>query len=189
MNFGDNTWFFSKHKWKILVLILVVIVLVSYFFFNVVEKNKNSTQSTTEFIFKEDRKTVEVRVDTVTNETKLFENNKYKETLSFVPRKANPVIVLPESKKSLDIITKRAPISDLTWESSLEDSAKYLNFLDSEGYEIVREAHTSQFIELTLESNKVKKRVVIFTNILMVGDLDKDAKSTTVKEYLKEYRK
>lgn len=189
MFFGQEVSFIRKYRWLILVLILVVIGVVAFFMFDFDEKSKNSTQFTTEFIFKGEGKPVEIRVNNSTKETILYVGNKAEQTLSFVPRKADEVIVLPETDKKVDIVELREPVSELTWDSTLEESASYLNFLDSEGYDAIREAHTSSYIEIVLEKRSQRKRLIIFNNMIMVGDLSSKAKLPELKDYMQEYQK
>lgn len=169
-------------------LFFVVILIVAYFLFNGGDKFKNNKQYTTEFILKEDGDTFEVRYDHKSKNTFLFKNGKRSEILSGIPRRPNKVLVLPKVKGKEDIVSDKPPISELTWESSLEESVKYLNFLKGEGYRVIREAKSHQFAEFILRYGENKKRIIIFNNVMMVGDLDKDAKLPKLDEYLKQYR-
>lgn len=184
----EDMW--GKHRW--LSLILIVVILVGFVFvaikgYKAIDHHYNYSQ--TEFHFEEGNKTVDIKVEYPEKHSILYVNGKRKEKISSIAHTPNPVMVLPTKEGVLDIVTERKPTSDLSWDSSLEESVMYLNFLENMGYKQVREVQTSQYVEKIVELNGVKRRIIIFTNIIMVGDLNKGVKLPSSEELIKKYRK
>lgn len=173
---------------SIFCLVIVTSCLVYYFYLsNLGDKNKKDIKYTTEFIFKEEETTIEIKVDKETGMTWKFVDGKRDKMLTSIPRNPPSVLELPVTAKSTNILEDREPVSDLTWESTLEESTQYLNFLKHEGYSVTRAVSTSNYIEMILTKESSRKRLIVFKTNLMEGELDQDAKLPSVKEYLKKY--
>jgi hypothetical protein len=185
--FGKSGNRFSESIGLIIALLVVTAIAAIYFLgHNTVGVSEANYKVV--FSFTENGNTTEIRVVEPDKNTVLYENGKSGEVISLIPQNLSSVLTLPESKESGDVTANKQPTSDLTWQSTLTESSMYMNFLASRGFKVIREVHTSQFIEEILELNGIKKRIFIFNNIIMVGDLQTDVKLPDVSEYLKKYR-
>jgi hypothetical protein len=180
-------YFFLSKRWWVLSVTVLLLVSFLFLFLRTTQSNEGLTY-TTKFSFKAEDRVVEVRLESPTNRTVLVEHGVITEVLSFLPSVPTPLLSLPKVTNGLDLLTSKPQKSALTWESTLEESAKYLNFLDSQGYKTLRDVRTSEFIEKVVELDGNKRRIIIFNHTLMVGDLNNDAILPDLKEYLKKYR-
>lgn len=184
------SWDGSRKKlWLLLCTLLVIsgVVLLIVFTSGGL-KNQNSTRSTTEFIGIEEGKTFEVIIDNDERNTWLYVDGVKEELLTAIPFQAKPVLTLPKAEDAVDL-EETEPTSILTWESPLQDSSNYINYLEKEGFTTIREVATPDYIELVLSKKDERKRVLIMENTLMIGGLDKQAQLTPLEEYLEKYRK
>ena len=85
-------------------------------------------------------------------------------------------------------ISKTSPSSDLTWDVSLQQSAGYVLLLKGEGYEIIREARTGEYIDMYMK-NEVgnRKRLIIFKNSMICGDLTEFSELPDINTYFQKY--
>lgn len=90
---------------------------------------------------------------------------------------------LPKVTGTLDI-EKRDKIRELTYNATLDESAKYINYLKKEGYAILREAYTSEYIEFYMTKGTTTRRIIILNNIIMTGELGENWKLPEINEYL-----
>jgi hypothetical protein len=71
------------------------------------------------------------------------------------------------------------------YESNILQTTKYLNFLKSNGYEVVYEAYTSKFIEIYLgnESSNLYRRLIITSDYFTESNVA-DIPNVTIEDYL-----
>lgn len=173
-----------KRSYLFSITLILVVSVVLVFALQSKEATEETKPYVLEFLFKENGSHIEVRVEEPSKETVLYQNGELVSVISIVPRVVKPVLQLPRVREGFNLVKEREKVSELTWKSSLEESAKYLYFLESEGYRVVREAHTPQFIEKIMEFSGSKKRIIIFNHTILVGDLYEDAVLPDVKEYI-----
>lgn len=178
-------------KKLVLIGVLVGVVVLACIFYFIKQDNRNKEQSTlaTEFILKEGKNDIQIKVETATGLTWLYENGEQQELLSSIKRKPNTVIELPSTKEVYDIVSENEPDTDLTWKSSLLESKQYLNYLMSKGYSLERELYTSSYSEFIVSEGTNRKRIIILPNTMMVGDLEQDAILQDKEDYIDKYRK
>ena len=174
----------SKVKWILIILAIVLLFAVTVFFLMDRKLTSEELSYDLELLYKDANGEYEVRVYHEGG-VYLYQDGKRVKTLTLIPKKINSALMLPEETESLNIITDRKPVSDLTWNSTISESAKFLNFLYSQGYSPKIEVNTSQFIEKFLVKDDTVLRVVIFNNTLMVGEMDTGAVLPSLENYLK----
>lgn len=131
---------------------------------------------------------LEVRVGSSSKERHLYKNDNFVEVVSKVKSKPRGILEITDVEEVYDLVSNLAPVSDFTWEATLYDSARYVSFLKSKGYKIIRKVSSPTYIELIMESSKARKRLIIFDNSIMVGDLASDAKLPSLEDYIKMYK-
>lgn len=184
-------------KWVLLlgigfvVMFNVTLFFYLFFFSDKTEEFKNniSSSSIIEFRFEEENADYKVVNLAETNKRWLYKNGNPVELLSFFPVTPTPHLELPKTRASSDI-TKTAPKLDkFTFESTLEQSAEYLNFLTKQGYQPIRKVFARNYIEVILTNNTDKlKRVIIQERLLMVGEISKSTSLPSLEDYLQDYR-
>jgi len=117
--------------------------------------------------------------------TALYKDGVEQKFLTSVVRKSNPLLVLPETEESFDITTLETD-TPYSWEADLLTSAKYLNFLRDQGYTVVSEAVTSQFIEFYLSKDRNLVRVLVFSTVIFAGEVKEGVVLPTLQDYLEE---
>src|SRR5690606_16434412 len=104
----------------------------------------------------------------------LYKNGEKERDILGLPIKdAKEVIKLPEiatNEAGVDI-EKEEPVQAITWKSDLKKSALYLKYLQDNGFKQLRRTETPEYIEVYLERDEVIKRIVIFNDVIMIGNL------------------
>lgn len=113
----------------------------------------------------------------------IYKNGEKVEVKNTIPSKGK-AMELPNIKGTLDI-EKKEKVKELTYEASLEESAKYINFLIKEGYSILRESYTPEYIEIYMTKGVLGRRIIILNNIIMVGELADGWKLPDISNYFK----
>lgn len=136
-------------------------------------------------VVEQDGSTHETKTSSKDNCRYYFLNGEEVEKISSLPREVKVgIFELPTAgEEGYDIPSKEEPISELTWSSNLETSAKYLKYLELSGYTPIRSVYTPSYIELFLEKGAVVKRVLIFKESIMIGDLVQSYELPDVKTY------
>lgn len=123
-----------------------------------------------------------------THETVIRTNDEY-QVVSKLPRSPKSVLVLPETSDPEDVLVDKQPKYSGVWEVSLEESSKLLKYLESTGYQIDRKVSEPHYIEIILVNGEKKKRLVIFTDTIMVADLADGVNLLSFEDYLKKIMK
>lgn len=180
-------------RWKwILIIGAVLLVLVpgvivwGHKGFNVGHVNDNYL---VEFKMRDGNDYYEVRYYPEAYETVLVKNGERVELLSKLPRNPSSFLILPDVMDAYDLVGDRQPVYALTWEASLEESAMYLKYLEKKGFKVLREVYTPNFIEKIGILNEKRQRIIIFRNIIMVGELKDGAVLPDISSYLINYRR
>lgn len=92
---------------------------------------------------------------------------------------------LPVVNGSYDI-EKKQMVRELTYEATLDESAKYINFLKAKGYELMREVRTPEYIEFYMTKGKIERRIIILNNIIITGKLGRGWKLPDIETYFKK---
>ena len=180
-------------NWKAVIsfIIIVLVGLACVIYYGIMgsaNKVEKEEDYVLEFYFggSED---VEVRYYPKTSKTVLYRNGQEGEVLSRVNKVALDVLKLEENTGVSNTLLNRDTISELTYDSTLTESSQYINFLYSKGYKLKREVRTPQYMDFILDSSEGSKRLLVFTQTIMVGDLDKGAELPPLEDYIKNYRK
>lgn len=147
---------------------------------------KNYSEGTTVFSATESGKTTEVEFYSDRKEFCLFIDGKFQQVVSGGSSGTEGVLVLPKAEKA-ENIAKREPVSQYVWDVSLDESASYVKHLSDYGYSVVREIHTSQFVELIMQFGSSRKRIIIFSHTMIAADLIEGAVLSPISDYLKKY--
>lgn len=130
-------------------------------------------------------KTYEVGVCTSDNLKYYLEDGIRVEKISDVPRvNVSEIFELPTVTEGYNLVEKEKPVSELTWESNLEQSAKYLKYLELSGYTHLLDIQTPSYVEIFLEKGVIRKRVIVFKESIMVGDLMKSYVLPEISKYI-----
>lgn len=167
----------------------LTLVVVGFFFFFGGAEYEDTGDYVTEVTFDGAGESYEVRVYSNPSKTVLLQKGVEPVTLSLVPRQGVPHLTLPKTSTAVDYLSLRAPTSDLTWNLKLGESAEYVNYLYEQGYEKLQEVQTPQFVELILKHGQKRTRMVIFNEVMMLGDLDDSANLPTISDYTAKYGK
>lgn len=171
-----------------ILLIIAFVVLVILLTPSQVKMEEGRGEGLLEFLYKDKDNSLELYYFEGNNET-LYIHNGETHTLSRLPRKPLGSLELPEVEGQEDIRLVRDPVYEGVWESSLDESAKLVNHLISEGYGVTREVRDPQSIEIILNKGETNLRLVIFNDIIMVGKLHEGAKLQSFEDYLNKITK
>lgn len=161
--------------------IIVIVLLVLY-------KNKDNTEKHDQYIIthyiRENTDIWEVKVNTSNGLKELYKNGERIEVLQPLSVKnAMPYLELPLTDESIDI-EKEEQLQIITWNSNLNKSASYINYLKNNGFTELRYAATPSYIEIYMQKDNVIKRIIILKDSIMVADV-KDNNLPDIKNYYK----
>lgn len=183
----------SKSKWGVVLVIIMLISLLSIGLWLYTHNylSNASLGDTTIVSVKHEGNLKEVKVMASDGFTYLYENGVQKQLITVVPNKLKSILVLPDMSnlEGKNTLIEKAPISEMTWSSTLQDSAEYLKNLQNDGYTLKQIASTSQYIEYFLQKGESIQRVVVFQTSIMVGELADGASIPSVDSYFKNYIK
>lgn len=168
------------------ISLMITCIGVLFILLNVSAKNEIKIKNSTELLFEEKVISKVVYYSSV-KETWLVKDGKKVKKLSSTPHDTVPLLRLPKTSSSVNIADSK-PSSALTWDSSLKDSSKFLNYLKDEGFQEYRRVTTSDFIEMYLTNGNVDKRLIIFPNSFMYGVFQRDSKLPSLESYLDKYK-
>ena len=116
----------------------------------------------------------------------LFKDGVLIRRITSIPKAyTTPVMEMPVAKETFDIENKQEQVSEMTWESDLQNSSNYIQYLTLSGYTTTLAIYTPDNIELFLDKGTIRKRVVIFKESIMIGEVLKDYELPTLESYLK----
>lgn len=181
-----------KKALVLLVLVLIVGVVLFVIFDRAnFSQNGQDVQFVTDILVIRGGESKEIRIMNPSRHSYLFENGVKMRVVSVIPTTSVGILQLPKIGTVLgkNVPDSRLPVSELTWVSSLYESSGYIQFLLDSGYVIDLIAYTSQFIECFLTRDGVTKRVIIFNEFIMVGDLLEGVALPSVDSYFKKHIK
>ena len=173
---------------KIFLVGLAFLVLAAgLIVFYLVNRSEQPPNYITEMILREGDLEYKVLYDIEKKQT-LLVTDETEEVLSILAREPQEVLRLPDTSESKNTIANKEKISPLTYENSFLESVQYLNYLKDQGYETIREVHTPYYQEKILQKENNKKRIVVFRNFMMIGDLNESAELPPLEKYLNKYK-
>lgn len=173
---------------KIFLVGLAFLVLAGgLIVFFLVNRSEQPPNYITEMILREGDLEYKVLYDIEKKQT-LLVTDETEEVLSILAREPQEVLRLPDTSESKNTIANKEKISPLTYENSFLESVQYLNYLKDQGYETIREVHTPYYQEKILQKENNKKRIVVFRNFMMIGDLNESAELPPLEKYLNKYK-
>lgn len=173
---------------KIFLVGLAFLVLAGgLIVFYLVNRSEQPPNYITEMILREGDLEYKVLYDIEKKQT-LLVTDETEEVLSILAREPQEVLRLPDTSESKNTIANKEKISPLTYENSFLESVQYLNYLKDQGYETIREVHTPYYQEKILQKENNKKRIVVFRNFMMIGDLNESAELPPLEKYLNKYK-
>lgn len=176
-----------------IIMLLIVTLLVYFIEFSDTEadlKDNIRTSYKIEMIYEEGEDEYWVVNEDDTKQRWLYENGEPSYIISMLATSPTEPLELPKTKKSKDItLNEDSKLDNFTYTSTLEDSAKYLNFLVKEGYSIKREVSTQSYIEVILLSDtREVRRIIIQEGIIMLGTVNKGTELPKLEDYLNKYK-
>lgn len=171
----------------LIYLLIILVVCLFLFFKNLGTENIKNT-FTSELMIYDLGVEYEIKVDNQTGET-IFRNGEVEEVIYIRKRTPNPRISIPNLNniEAQNVLEGLSTIVDFTYNVDFKDSCKYLKYLILEGYELKRYVSTSQYFECYLQKDKVIKRIIIFSDSIMVCDLLEGIEIPNFYNYLKNY--
>ena len=168
------------------VIIIACIVVVSIYVHN--QGTDSESIYISELLVYKDGKEYEILVDKNTKETYL-RTDEDKELCFMYPREGKSRLPIPDIDKidGINIIEDKETILEYTYNVSYSDSFKYVKYLMDNGYSILMYAVNSQYFECFLKNSGGIKRLIIFSDTLMVCDLYDNASIPSVVSYFKTY--
>ena len=123
------------------------------------------------------------------NKYTIFIENGIEEVMYAYPREGKSRLVFPDLDdiRGEDTLEGRKQIVNYTYNMSYTDGFKYLKYLLDTGFYIDMYVSTPQYIEVFLLKDSVYKRVVLFSDTLMVCDMVEGTELPPVWEYLESY--
>lgn len=177
-------------KYLLFITFFVVCICLTLSF---LKKEQNDTQSYISEVLislKEEDivKEYEIKVNTK-NKSTIFREDNIEEVIYTYPREGKPRISFPnlEDIEEDNIIEGKNTIVNYTYNLSYSDSCKYIKYLINNGYSIEMFISTSQYLEIYLLKNNIYRRLVLFSDSLMVCDMIEGVELPKVWEYLKSY--
>lgn len=179
---------YLKYFIFIVFLIICIILTLSITKKNVVEGKNYTSEILISLKNGEENKEYEIIVNN-RNKATIFRENEIEEVIYTFPREGKPRIPFPDINEieGENVIERKDTIVNYTYNISYGDGCKYVKYLINEGYSIEMYVSTSQYLEIYLLKDNRYKRLVLFTDSLMVCDLMESAKLPDVWEYLKSY--
>lgn len=153
-----------------LALILIVVLVLGFMYMNKTKHMIENFVIIQRIIDGDD--VWEERVKFPDGTRELYKNNiKVRDIPGLKIETALPILELPKTKEIGVNIEDEMPIQALTWASDLEKSARYLNYLKNNGFKQLRMTQTPSYIEVYMGKGDVIKRLIIFKDAIMIGDL------------------
>ena len=177
---------------KIVGIIVIFLILLSIIFTIIYTKNRKSENIENIFlseilVFK-DGTEYEVLVDKKTKET-ILRIDDAREVYYKFPREGKSRVQIPNFAEieSENTLAKVKSLINYTYPISFFDGCKYVKLLIEDGLEIAMYIATPSYYEVFLKGDETYKRVVLFSDSLMVGDMLIDAELPEVYDYLNSY--
>ena len=92
------------------------------------------------------------------------------------------IIRLNEDVDKANITLKDRYTND-TYDATLEESSAHIKYLQNNGYNIIRQVNTQDFIDILLSKGSDTKRVIIYPDKLVVSSIE--PKELNIKNYIK----
>lgn len=169
------------------ILCITIIAFCIIYFIRGDTKNGISYITTLKIV--EDSSNIhEIRISSKDSCKYYFLNDEEVKKISSLPidyNASSSIFELPLVNEGYDVTSKDEPISELTWGSDLESSAKYIKYLELSGYSSLRSIYTPSYIEMYLSKGSIIKRILIFKESIMVGDLVQSFELPSLDKYLK----
>lgn len=111
--------------------------------------------------------------------------------LSGYKRTGVPCVELPDwsTIEGEDTLEFKLPSSELTYNLTRDESFRLVKFWLDGGGTILREAATPQFVEIFMSLDGSVKRIIIFSESVVLATLYEDAELPLVETYFQEYLK
>ncbi|MBR1455053.1 MAG: hypothetical protein IJ593_10505 [Lachnospiraceae bacterium] len=116
----------------------------------------------------------QVLYDSETNELKYYINKEFKSKIDGEYKIENHLSLMATSESKAITIYNTNELTENVFEATIMDSTKHINHLKDNGFEIVRQVETSEFIEVYMLNNnyEVYQRLVITPNYIIISDSD-----------------
>lgn len=178
-----------RNYWKYLIfaLFLVFCGVITFLLISNVE-NEEDIYFISEILICVDDKEYEIKVNQNDKST-IFVENGIEEVMYSYPREGKSRLIFPDLDeiKGENTIEGRETIVNYTYNMSYMDSFKYLKYLLDTGFYIDMYVSTPQYIEVFLLKDSIYKRVVLFSDTLMVCDMVEGVELPPIWEYLESY--
>lgn len=174
-------------KYLIFVVFLVFCGVITFLLISNVEDEEDN-YFVSEFLICTNTDEYEIKVNQQ-NKYTIFIENGIEEVMYAYPREGKSRLVFPDLDeiRGEDTLEGRKQIVNYTYNMSYTDGFKYLKYLLDTGFYIDMYVSTPQYIEVFLLKDSVYKRIVLFSDTLMVCDMVEGTELPPVWEYLESY--
>lgn len=171
-----------------LFLFIIICILFTVFFIKSHSNQKIEHYYLSEMLIYKEGTEYEVLLNNEDKST-WFRVNEDKERYYSYPREGKSRIKIPNMDDVVaeNTLYKLKPLSNYTYSVNMEDGFKYLKYLLENGYEIKMYVASPTYYEAFLERDGTVKRLVLFSDFLMMGDLVQDSPLPSLSDYLSVY--
>lgn len=118
------------------------------------------------------------------DKTYLYQNGEEVDILNALKRKPNTHLITPIIDKKLNLVEEKEPMSDMTWNATIEEGVMFINYLKDKGYIEVMKVESPYYIDVFLQKENKKVRVLLLNGKIMYGEVKK---FPTFGSYIKDY--
>ena len=184
---GLTSVFINNKKYIFFIVFLFICVLFTRNYLMNIQDEDDITL-TSEILIVKDNIEYEIILNNK-DKTTTFREGDFQEIFYTYPRDSKSRISLPDLSKisGEDVISGKKTFVDYSYNIKFTDGCKYLKYLIEDGYSVKMYVSSSQYLEFFLEKDGLMKRLVLFSDTLMLCDMLKDSELPEVWEYLKAY--
>ena len=176
----------NKNILTTFIIIICILIPVCLVFFYSQDVPLNFVQNYSTLVYVQEEENIFTLRKFDDGVVKLYQNEQELSDLGYSTSTIK-CLELPKVSKKFDI-SSESPASDLTWNIPINQSAGYVLFLQEQGYEIIRDARTFEYIDLYMKNKDgTRKRLIIFKNSLMCGDLTELSELPDINTYFQKY--
>ena len=184
---GLTSVFINNNKYIFFIVFLIICVLFTRNYLMNIQDEDDITL-TSEILIVKDNIEYEIILNNK-DKTTTFREGDFQEIFYTYPRDSKSRISLPDLSKISGeaVISGKKTFVDYSYNIKFTDGCKYLKYLIEDGYSVKMYVSSSQYLEFFLEKDGLMKRLVLFSDTLMLCDMLKDSELPEVWEYLKAY--
>ena len=177
-----------KRYIKYIITASFIVICICSFLFLYLNNPSITNIYTSEILIYKNGTEYEIKVDNKTNET-YFREGDIEEVIYKYSRSPDCRLSIPnlEEIEGKDVLTSAEQILDFTYNIPFMEGCKYIRYLLNSGYNIEMYVCNSQYFECFLKNNEGYKRIVLFSESMMVCDMESSIELPEVADYLQRY--